>query len=448
MMSVMTGSSLCGGYVFLCARRGELTSMSRCTVLLVILKNQRSAAESLRERILSAWPDASQPDIQLVDAERWHDAPATYDAVVASVNSTADRDGLDHWLNRIDTARLSVIVVTTDPSQLPTSDPVILPIDAQHGDHNIVATLRGMSHRGRVVHDVQNELRLIERFHGGLESQLTQMHEELQLAAMVQREFIPSKLPSLHGVEFGALWRPANYVSGDIYDIVRLDEDHLGVFIADAVGHGVPAALMTMVISRSLILRDDHDGDGRLLSPSEVMSRLNNRLICHREDSTRFATGVYALIDCRSRTLRLAGAGHPPPLHCKPDGSAAPLETEGGLLGIFRDETYNEIEIELDLGDHILFYSDGFEVAFPHVDADDRDSRLPTSRYIDEFADMFSQGSPAQMVEYIQQRIDAQRGSLHQVDDLTLICLHAGPIGLPAPAAPDRSSDAALAGSR
>jgi phosphoserine phosphatase RsbU/P len=319
----------------------------------------------------------------------------------------------------------------TIPEVLPTTDPAVLAVDVKDGELVFHATLRGVLHRSSVVREVQNELCLIERFHGGLETQLTQMHDELQLAAMVQREFIPSKLPALHGIDFGVLWRPANYVSGDIYDVTRLDDDHLGVFIADAVGHGVPAALMTMVIARSLVLAEDRDGDRQILPPGEVVSRLNNRLIDRREGSTRFATGAYALIDCRSRTLRVAGAGHPPPLHCKPNGTITPLETEGGLLGIFRDETYSEVEIELELHDHVLFYSDGFEVAFPNAAADSYEQRKPTMRYIEEFADMFVQGSPTRMIQHIQQRIDSQCGSLHQVDDLTLLCLHAGPIGVP-----------------
>jgi hypothetical protein len=88
----------------------------------------------------------------------------------------------------------------------------------------------------------------------------------------------------------------------------------------------------------------------------------------------------------------------------------------------------------------VLFYSDGFEIAFPTATADQYEQRLPTSRYIDEFAGMAAQGSPAKMIEYLQERIDAQRGSLHQVDDLTLLCLRAGPLGAPSRAASAGSS--------
>lgn len=423
--------------------------MSRCTVLILVLNTQRPAAESLRDRMFASWPDACPPEVRLIDADRWHELPASPDAIIALVNSADDREAFNAWLDRLHGTRHSVLVLTDEVDALPATDPTVLPLKSNQSDALLFATLHGVLHRGRVVRELQNELCLIERFHGGLESQLSEMHEELQLAAMVQREFIPSHLPVLHGVDFGVLWRPANYVSGDIYDVARIDEDHLGVFIADAVGHGVPAALMTMVIARSLTLRDGDNADGGPLPPGEVLARLNNRLICRREGSTRFATGAYALVDCRSRTLRLAGAGHPPPLHYKPHGDVTPLVTDGGLLGIFRDETYSEVEIELELDDHVLFYSDGFEVAFPSEEADNYEQRLPTSRYMEEFTDMFAQGSTDRMIQHIQERIDAQRGSLHQIDDLTLLCLHAGPIGEAAEATGNLSNQqSSLAASR
>jgi sigma-B regulation protein RsbU (phosphoserine phosphatase) len=137
---------------------------------------------------------------------------------------------------------------------------------------------------------------------------------------------------------------------------------------------------------------------------------------------------VYALINCRDRIVTLAGAGHPPPVRLKADGRSTILETSGGLLGVFTDENYDQIEIELDVNDRLLFYTDGFEQAFPAPQSDAHGRRMPTTRYRGEFEQLATLPTPADMIDVINHRIDDQCGSLHQIDDLTLVCVHAGPL--------------------
>jgi len=288
------------------------------------------------------------------------------------------------------------------------------------------ARLDGLLHQRRVIRRLKAELVVAQRFQGGLRGEISRIHDELQLAALVQQEILPSTLPSLHGMNFAALWRPANYVSGDIYDVSRLDEDHIGVFVADAVGHGVPAALMTMVISRALPTKDVSGRSYRIVPPGEALSRLNEEMIRRQGETTRFATAVYAVIDCRARTARIAAAGHPAPFLIREGRAMEELPTEGGLLGVFDDETFDEISLDLHLDDRLLFYSDGFEVAFPVAGGSDRDMKLPTKRYLEEFERLAAIRDPEQMIIEIGSRLDAQPGSLHQTDDLTFICAHAG----------------------
>lgn len=291
--------------------------------------------------------------------------------------------------------------------------------------------LEAVLERQGVVHRLRSELAIAQRFQGGLKGEINRMHDEMQLAAMVQQELLPRSLPTVHGVSLGVMWRPANYVSGDIYDVIRLDEDHIGVFLADAVGHGVPAALLTMVIARALTTKEVTGNRYRLVPPGEALARLNQDMIRRKGDNTRFATAVYALIDCRSRTVRLAGAGHPAPLLLRAGQPMRELATPGGLLGVFEDEAFPEIELELHRDDRLLIYSDGFEVAFPDEQAESSERRLPTKRFIDEFARLIEHDTPTGMVSAMAERVNAQPGSLHQVDDLTLICLHAGDLAAP-----------------
>ncbi|MHC4129257.1 MAG: PP2C family protein-serine/threonine phosphatase, partial [Planctomycetota bacterium] len=153
--------------------------------------------------------------------------------------------------------------------------------------------------------------------------------------------------------------------SGDIYDVIRLDDDHLGVFLADAVGHGVSAALMTMVICQSLTTRVADGSSSRILDPADVLNRLNQQMLRQRLHPSRFATAIYAVIDCQRRRATVAAAGHPPPLLVHEGGGVDPLTAGGGLLGVFEDEVYDQVEVDLAVDDRLLLYTDGFEQARP-----------------------------------------------------------------------------------
>lgn len=404
--------------------------MQRANVIVTALDGHDAIAAQVAQRLTAAWIGEHSPAFRTVAASAFNDENlASIDAAVVIAKSDCAQSVALPWLSMLQEAGVPVLALL---DVLPSGrDNVFEFADALIDLHcapgaQLCMILRGLLHRQGEVRQLRQEVAISQRFHGGLKGEIAKMHEELQLAALVQREFLPRELPSLHGMEFAALWRPTNYVSGDLYDIIRLDEDHVGVFIADAVGHGVPAALMTMVISRSLNTKEISGGTYRLVPPSEVLLRLNAEMIRRQGRTTRFATAVYALINCRDRIVTLAGAGHPPPVRLAADGTSTVLETSGGLLGVFADEHYDQIEIELNVDDRLLFYTDGFEQAFPAPQSDASDRRLPTNRYRTEFDLLATLPTPSDMIDAINHRIDDQSGSLHQIDDLTLVCVHAG----------------------
>ena len=96
--------------------------------------------------------------------------------------------------------------------------------------------------------------------------------EEMRLAARLQQDFLPKTLPQVGPVRFHTLFRPAGYVSGDLYDVMRLDETHVAFYMADAVGHGMPAALLTMFIKNALVTKEINPNGYRLLPPSESIA--------------------------------------------------------------------------------------------------------------------------------------------------------------------------------
>ncbi|HAU37257.1 MAG TPA: hypothetical protein DCX07_06020, partial [Phycisphaerales bacterium] len=88
---------------------------------------------------------------------------------------------------------------------------------------------------------LRDELAAARQASDKAERTFVELGEEMRLAARLQRDFLPRRLPEVGPARFGVLYRPATWVSGDIYDILRLDETHVGFYVADAVGHGMPA---------------------------------------------------------------------------------------------------------------------------------------------------------------------------------------------------------------
>ena len=274
----------------------------------------------------------------------------------------------------------------------------------------------------REVESLRDELDLMRRRDVALNTYLRKMDEELRLAARLQQDFLPKTMPQVGRVRFHTLFRPAGYVSGDLYDVMRLDEQRVGFYMADAVGHGVPAALLTMFIKHALQTKEiDPRGRGyRLLEPGETLRRLNERLIDQNLSHSTFATALYGTIDVDTLQVHVSRAGHPHPIVLRAEGATETLRVDGSLLGIFPDETYGTCSTQLRPGDRMVVYTDGLDVAFaarptetleePHWQSElSRRRALPGDQLLAEFADA----------------LDAEAGSLRPKDDVTLVLVEA-----------------------
>ena len=281
-------------------------------------------------------------------------------------------------------------------------------------DAELVPFVRGTMACVQGLRAARRELALLGRVVDSMRNELEERNEELQLAALVQKDFLPLPIEPLHGVRVTTLYRPLAQVSGDVYHIEQLDNDRIAIFLADAVGHGIPAALLGMAVCRSLETTERVHDRLELLGPGETLARANRRLYEHQRATTRFATAIAAVVDCRRRTMRIAVAGHPPAILLRPGEDPRALECDGSLLGVFPDERYEEIEVELRANDRLLFYSDGFEQAF---------AENGTTRHLEEFGQLTGVLDPEEVVNRIASRVDTHSGSLHQQDDLTLLCV-------------------------
>jgi len=268
------------------------------------------------------------------------------------------------------------------------------------------------SHFGHLTSEIDR----LKAMGGPLDSHFRQVSEEMQLAARLQRDFLPKGHPELPGIRFATVYRPASWVSGDIYDIARLDEDHIGFYVADAVGHGMPAALLTMFIKRAVVTKKISGHSYSLVEPCEVVGQLNNDMVNQGLSDFQFATCCYSILNFRTLKLRVANAGHPMPMRFDRDGRSEELDVSGTLLGVFEDQKYKTREFQLKPGDKLLIYSDGVELAFVNNGPDE------PLRFRSEF-EYLANCDIETMCEKLVEIIENEQGSLHPRDDVTIVAL-------------------------
>jgi len=272
------------------------------------------------------------------------------------------------------------------------------------------------------VRHLENELQNMERLGKRLNEHFREVDQEMRLAARLQRDFLPDVREPISNIQFATLFRPASWVSGDIFDVFRIDEDHTGFYIADAVGHGLASSLLTMFIKRSIVPKRVNGEGYEIAAPSEVLRTLNDALVDQALPHCQFVTACYGIINHKTRAFRYARGGHPYPLLITSEGYVSDLKTSGGLLGLFHEGEFPEYEGSLEVGDKLILYTDGVEMAFQ----DGAEDRLDIHAYhkcFEEFG-----GLPVRhMVDRLNGLLETEEGSLSPRDDVTIVALEVLP---------------------
>src|SRR5262249_45945416 len=154
----------------------------------------------------------------------------------------------------------------------------------------------------------------------------------------------------LPGWSFAVHYLLCGRVGGDFYDVFRLDEQHVGLYVADAMGHGVPASLLAIFVKKGVRAKEIFGNQYRLLPPGEVLKRLNADLVEQALAEHPFITMAYALVNVSDGTFRFARAGHPYPLYIPREGEPQFWKLPGSLLGVF-DTAFPDQAHELLPGD-------------------------------------------------------------------------------------------------
>lgn len=236
------------------------------------------------------------------------------------------------------------------------------------------------------------------------------LERELESAASMQRRILPSTLPVHPQVSFSAFYQTSRHAGGDYYDVFDLGNDRFGILVADVSGHGAPAAIV-MAMIRAVV----HTYPGTPDDPEAALQYIN-RHFEYLWETAMFATGLYGVLDARRRTLRMACAGHPPPLIVRNDGRVEELPVDGVMALLWQEfERVPCTEHTIEPGERLVFYTDGI------VDRQAMDgSMYDLERLLAALARPGSR-APGAIVDRIVTDLDTFAGGHESGDDQTLL---------------------------
>jgi sigma-B regulation protein RsbU (phosphoserine phosphatase) len=191
------------------------------------------------------------------------------------------------------------------------------------------------------------------------------LDEDLKAAAGIQRSLLPQEPPDAGIVDVAWQFMPCEKIGGDIFNMIRLDETHWGIYMLDVSGHGVPSALVA--VSASQILRPQQGlvlkksikppPFYEVVSPAEVLNLLDREYPIERFN--KFFTISYIVLDTENKRIRYSNAAHPPPILLHGDGEMELLDKGGTIIGMGGLLPFEEGEKQVRSGDKLFIYTDG-----------------------------------------------------------------------------------------
>jgi len=244
---------------------------------------------------------------------------------------------------------------------------------------------------------------------------------DLSLAREIQNMLLPTSVPQVPELQLATVYRPAQKVGGDLYDVFSLGENKVGVAIADVSGKGIPASLIMAICQSNLRhFARNHN------SPSDVLQKMNSVMVEEMRPDM-FITMIYAVIDMERKELVLARGGHELPILVHSSGgengqvTSELLRSDGMALGMVPgdifDESMGDRTIPFRKGDVLVVYTDGVTEA---VNADGVE--FSNGRLADAVRSL--RARPAEeMVEGIMDRVSRFTGPVGQADDFTVLAI-------------------------
>jgi sigma-B regulation protein RsbU (phosphoserine phosphatase) len=271
-----------------------------------------------------------------------------------------------------------------------------LSVNLRKTDHAIIEHLRQKNEELRAA-----QTQLIEK---------ERLERELEIAGEVQQSFLPAEFPNIPGLCLAGRNRPAREVGGDFYDVIVLDDDHIGLLTADVSDKSVHAAIF-MAVTRALFVAQARD----FVSPRQTLLDIH-RLLIKVSTSEMFVTVFYGVLNLCSLEMHFVRAGHDRPILYHPSsGKLELLEANGRFLGLLDGPTLEERTVQLATGDLLVLYSDGM------TDARSAQSEPFGLARLQETVRAHGGGTAQQVCDALFAAVLAYQGDTEQFDDMTLL---------------------------
>jgi phosphoserine phosphatase RsbU/P len=238
------------------------------------------------------------------------------------------------------------------------------------------------------------------------------LEQELKIANSIQNKLLPSSVPNNDTFNFGAISIPAREIGGDYYDFFILDEENIGILLADIIGKGIPAGLF-MAMLKSIL----HRHIPQFISPAKALSYLN-KLLFKDQVINKFVPLFYGILNTKNNSFTYSNAGHEPAmLYSK--NKVSTLDTMGFPLGAYEDAKYQEKEITLQDEDIVLIFTDGV------VEARNKNGIAFGRSKLQSILKQNKNFSADKLVKYIYSQIKNTHKPEEQYDDLTIVSIKA-----------------------
>ena len=235
--------------------------------------------------------------------------------------------------------------------------------------------------------------------------------EQLKVTREIQRSFLPDSNPQIHGYDIAGANIPSEQVGGDYYDFISIVEGQTGIVIGDVSGKGIPASLI-MASFRSSLLAEIRNN----YSIATICRKVNS-LVYESVRAGNFVTAVYGVLDSKNHIFTFSNCGHNLPVHIKKIGDVDYLREGGQVMGVSPDIAYEQRPVVLNMGDVIVFYTDGATEVFNSDGVEFGTERLIT--VVKE-----NQNRPAyEILNKIVESVRSFASTSHIYDDITAIVL-------------------------
>ena len=283
----------------------------------------------------------------------------------------------------------------------------------------LAGQLTAMCRNRSAMDAMRHELTTLREEERTMRTAIRRFDHELQLAGSLQRDLLPATLPEVDGVDIHTFYRPAEVVSGDAYDVVRIAPSKVAITLADATGHGVAAGLLCASFIRSLCRPMQEPSDPNSADPDEVLKRLNRELCAADLSDCLSVSAVQATYDEETSVVRWARAGAPYPILVRRGAEARLISSEGPMAGLNANARFEVMTTELFPGDTLIFYTDGLESLSSTT------GQVPSAQGLvaSEWFHRLTTRSIRQSLIELDARIASSRPSATTVDDTTVLAL-------------------------